>query len=677
MPAVSNRIAPIETLLIANRGEIAARIIRSCRQLGIRSVAVYSDADETNLYPSLADQSFPLGGESAAESYLQGEKLIAIALRAGADAIHPGYGFLAENPTFAEAVARNGIRFVGPSAETMRLLGHKHSARLLAKSHGLPISPGYDGDDQTVDALCAHALAVGFPLLVKAAAGGGGKGMRRVEREEELPAALLAARREAESFFSDGRLILERVFTPARHIEVQLLADMHGNIVHLFERDCSVQRSYQKLVEEAPARALAEPLREQIYDAAITIGRAVNLHGAATVEFLVSTDPAASLPFIFLEVNPRLQVEHPVTEMVTGIDIVEQQLKIASGAALELKQSAISLCGHAIEARICAENPAKGFLPTGGRIAALAIPTTSRTLRVEHSLTPAYLVTSNYDSLLAKIIASGTSFEEAVNRLASAVDSLQISGVDTNSAFLIELLKSDLFRAAPPTTSALKQFDTMLTPTEQIALLAYWAFLAPVMKQSTSGTFAALGSWRAGSPLSSSVPPRTLSLHCETATLEYTATASLLECGGALRQRIAVDDSTYTLEASHTPEGLVRLVIDDQPLRAALHTSKLAGELYYAGHRIQCIERFPKHGTTEQGSEAVQRVRSPLPGKILTLPIAVGDRVSSGQLVAVLESMKMEHSITSAAAGVVTELCVSEGESVQSGDLVAVVDTTG
>lgn len=671
---------PIKSVLIANRGEIAARIIRSCKALGMRSIAVFSDPDESSLYTSLADEAYPLGGESAAESYLQGEKLIALALRTGADAIHPGYGFLAENPTFAEAVEKHGIRFVGPSAATMRLLGHKHSARLLAKQHGLPISPGYDGDDQSDATLREQALALGFPLLVKAAAGGGGKGMRRVEREEELTPALTAARREAESFFADGRLILERVFAPARHIEVQLLADMHGNIVHLFERDCSLQRSYQKLIEEAPARALPAPLRAQLYEAAITIGKAVHLHGAATVEFLVSPDSAAALlPFVFLEVNPRLQVEHPVTEMVTGVDIVEQQLRIASGATLDLKQAELSLCGHAIEARICAENPMKGFLPTGGRITAVSLPKTSAALRIEHSLAPTYLVTSNYDSLLAKVITAGNSFEEAALSLTNAVDSLQICGIDTNGAFILELLRSDRFRDTAPLTSSLGSIDTTLTLTERRALLGYFAFLLPLAKRSTT-TFSSLGSWRAGAPVSSSVPPRTISLRCETAAIDHTGQVRLIESlqedNTLARQRIAVDDTECVIQARFESNGVVQLTLDDRPLRALVHSSAAPDELFYSGHRIQFVERFPKHGSAEQQGESLQKLRSPLPGKILGLPITVGQRIGAGQLVAILESMKMEHAIAASAGGIVAEIGVREGESVQSGDLIAVIDTT-
>ncbi len=677
----------IRSVLIANRGEIAARIIRTCKRLGIRSIALYSDADADNLYVKLADEAHALGGESASESYLRSDKIIEIAKKTNADAIHPGYGFLAENPLFAEQVVASGIRFVGPTPDTMRLLGHKHSARLLAKERGVAVAPGYDGDEQEIEALSRHGASLGFPLLVKAAAGGGGKGMRRVDAEHQLVDALAAARREAENFFSDGRLILERIYSPARHIEVQLLADSHGAIVHLFERDCSLQRSYQKLIEEAPARALTDDLRAELYQAAITLGRAVKLQGVATVEFLVSTEATPALPYVFLEVNPRLQVEHPVTEMITGVDIVEQQLLIASGAPLAIPQSAISICGHAIEARVCAENPARNFLPTGGRLGALRFPEEGG-LRVEHSLNPGYLVTSNYDSLLAKLIAGAATFEQAAIQLSTSLMDFSIGGIDTNAAFLSRLLRSSSFLQSPPTTSTLLEDPELtaayFTPNEIAGMAGYVAFGASLASAHLNPSpFFTIGSWRAGLDSSaterpSTLPARTIALHCETSGLECVATVKLLGSSGfgsKQLHRFLLDGTEHSLECIAGERDTTSVRIDGALLAAPLIQLKGAQEIFYAGHRVRYNEQFPRAGIDGAKDETRVSIRSPLPGKLLRIGAAVGDSVTAAQIVAVLESMKMEHSIVAPIAGTVAELRVAVGETVQSGDLLMVIDS--
>ena len=689
-------IGPINSVLIANRGEIAARIVRSCKRLGIRSIAVYSEADEGSLYTQAADEAYPLGGVSAAESYLLGEKLLAIARRAGADALHPGYGFLSENPSFAEDVERAGLRFIGPSPETMRLLGHKHSARLLASQLGIPLAAGYDGAAQDAETLTTEALSLGFPLLVKAAAGGGGKGMRRIDSAEQISSALSSARREAESFFADGRLILERIFAPARHIEVQLLADTHGNIIHLFERDCSMQRSYQKLIEEAPARDLSDQLREQLYAAALTIGSAVKLRGAATVEFLVATHPqTAALPFIFLEVNPRLQVEHPVTEMITGVDIVEQQIRIAAGERLGLNQTAISRCGHAIEVRICAENPIRGFLPTGGRITDLQTPDTTPTLRLEHSLNRGTKITSHSDSMLAKLIAGGPSFDEARQRLLAGLSSFQLGGVDTNVAFLATLLESTGFRATPPSTGTLAEHPELsmaaCSPQEIAALLGYFSFALPRLAHTPAphSPFYRFADWRAGMPTTepgqqtirwSSLPVRRFRFHCATAELERIYSLRLISIssgnpGGPLF-RFEIEGVEHSLGVSSRQDNariISTLALDGVAIATTAHRCLTDGELFYRGHRIVISEQFPLNVANAVGDNELLQIRSPLPGKLLEMRVELEEEVTLGQTVAILESMKMEHSLTAPSAGTIVKLHATAGEVVQSGDLIAVI----
>ena len=441
-------------VLIANRGEIAVRIARTCRRLGWPSIAAYSEADSTALHVQVADHAEPIGPAHPRDSYLCIPELIAAAHRSGARYVHPGYGFLSENIEFAEACARAGLIFIGPPPGVIRAMGGKAQARILAEAAGLPCLPGDAGDDQSDTAFGAAAERIGYPVMIKAIGGGGGRGMRRVARAEDLPAALSAARREA-ALFGNERLMLEKLVEDARHIEVQILADGHGNILHLHERDCTLQRRHQKLVEECPAPGMDAALRAELGRRACALARAVGYVGAGTVEFIAAS-PLHPERIWFMEMNTRLQVEHPVTEMVTGLDLVEWQLRIAAGEVLPFTQDDIRLDGHAVEARLCAEDPARHFLPSPGRIMALDLPPEATGLRVDAGFRAGDLLTPFYDSLIAKIIAHAPTRAEALERLAAALDQSHAEGVRLNAAFLAAAIRSPEMRGATMTTGFLE-----------------------------------------------------------------------------------------------------------------------------------------------------------------------------------------------------------------------------
>nr|WP_314070317.1 biotin carboxylase N-terminal domain-containing protein [uncultured Roseococcus sp.] len=441
-------------VLIANRGEIAVRIARTCRRLGIKSIAVYSDADAGALHVRAADRGERIGPAHPRESYLSIPAIIAAAERSGARYVHPGYGFLSENAEFAEACRRAGLVFIGPSPEAIRAMGGKAAARLIAEKAGVPCLPGDPGGDQSEPGLLAAAERIGYPVMIKAIGGGGGRGMRRVRSAEELPAALAAARREA-AIFGDERVMLEKLVEKARHIEVQILADSHGNVLHLHERDCTLQRRHQKLVEECPAPGMSVELRAELGRRACTLARAVGYVGAGTVEF-IAAPPLTPDSIWFMEMNTRLQVEHPVTEMVTGLDLVEWQLRVAAGEELPFAQSDIRLEGHAVEARLCAEDPAKQFFPSPGKLAAFELPAEGEGIRVDAGVRAGDAVTPYYDSMLAKVIAHAPTRAEALEKLAAALDECRAEGVKLNAAFLAAALRSAEMREARMDTGFLE-----------------------------------------------------------------------------------------------------------------------------------------------------------------------------------------------------------------------------
>ena len=484
-------------LLIANRGEIACRVIRTAHRLGIRTVAVCSDADRDALHVAMAGEAWRLGPAEAARSYLDVERVIAAAKAAGADAVHPGYGFLSENPAFAEACEAAGLVFVGPPAGAIRAMGLKDAAKRAMEAAGVPVVPGYHGADQEPAALLAHARGIGFPVLVKAVAGGGGKGLRRADTEAGFAEALEGARREARSSFGDERVLVERCIERPRHVEVQVFADAHGHAVHLFERDCSLQRRHQKVVEEAPALGMTEAMRTAMGAAAVAAAKAIGYRGAGTVEFIAdASEGLREDRFWFMEMNTRLQVEHPVTEMVTGTDLVEWQLRVAAGEPLPAGQAELSITGHAVEARIYAEDPERGFLPATGAIMHLALPPESRDLRIDHGLCEGDAVTAHYDPMLAKIIAHGPDRAAALARLAGALRAFEIAGVTTNLPFLSRLVAHPGFRAGDVDTGLIARgLDTLTArgPVPEPVLAAAAMYAAGVLDASAGGMRAAGG----------------------------------------------------------------------------------------------------------------------------------------------------------------------------------------
>ena len=654
----------LASLLIANRGEIACRIVRTCRRLGIRTVAVYSDADRDARHVRLADEAVRLGPAPAAESYLLADRVLDAARRTGAEAVHPGYGFLSESAAFARAVREAGLVFVGPPPEAMERLGGKDSAKALLAPAGVPLVPGYHGADQADARLRDEADGIGFPLLIKAVAGGGGKGMRRVDDPAAFLELLAACRREAKAAFGEDRVLLERLIERPRHVELQVFADRHGQAVHLFERDCTLQRRHQKIIEEAPAPNLTPELRAALGQAATGAALAAGYENAGTVEFLL--DQVGG--FYFIEMNTRLQVEHPVTEAVTGLDLVEWQLRIAAGEPLPLRQEEIACRGHAFEARLYAEDPAKGFLPSIGRLRTLRLPAGLDGVRVDTGVEEGDVVTPFYDPMIAKIIASGPDRPAALERLAAALDVTQVEGVTTNLGFLRAACASPAFREMRLDTGWLDREGTAALAAEAPAdpptlLLAALATVAlsvarpaqrPVPGTDWTSPWHRLDAWRLNQA------PRGLvrlldgkQLHV--VSVEGTAEGYVARLGEAeLRARSGVADGRVWVES----DGLRRSF----PAAIVGHTLTFTLD---GRRRALVLEdgRFAARGEEEDSG----LFTAPMPGKVTKLLVAPGDTVAKGQALAVLEAMKMESRFEAPRAGVVAAVHVREGDQVEEG----------
>ena len=652
-----------EKILIANRGEIACRVIRTARRLGVRTAAVYSDADAGALHVAMADEAHPIGPAPAAESYLRGEAIIGVARDCGAQAIHPGYGFLAENAGFARACADAGVVFIGPKPETIEAMGDKRAAKALMEAAGVPVVPGYHGDAQDDVALAKAAEEVGFPVLIKPAAGGGGKGLRVVASAAEFDDALAASRREAKSAFGDDKVLLERYLERPRHVEVQVFGDGHGNVVHLFERDCSIQRRHQKIVEEAPAPGLDADLRRAIGEAAVAAARAVAYVGAGTVEFLLSADGA----FSFIEMNTRLQVEHPVTEMITGQDLVEWQLRVAAGEALPCAQDALAIDGHAIEARIYAEDPGNDFLPSAGGLDHLRFPAEGGHLRVETGVRQGDSVGVHYDPMIAKLIVWGRDRTAAVERLGAALGGVQVVGVATNVAFLAAVAAHSAFAAGAVDTGFVERHRAEIMPAPEpapdraLALACLDTLLRRAEDASTRESrdphspWGLFTGWRLNDEARHAL--RFLDGDAERAVMvRFTAGGYRLDLpGGAVAARGERNDAG-DLVAEIGGERVIATVVE----RGREVTVFADG----ASHRL-----FHHDPLDSVGEEAVSdnRVAAPMPGKVVAVKVEPGARVARGAPLMVIEAMKMEHTIAAPADGCVERVNYAPGDRVEEG----------
>jgi len=654
LPVNGEKGKTIRTLLIANRGEIACRVMRTARRMGIATVAVHSDADRDELHVRDADRAVRIGGAQAAESYLRGDAIIEAALNAGADALHPGYGFLSENADFAQACRDAGLIFVGPPAAAIRAMGDKATAKRLMRDADVPVVPGHEGADQTPENLAREAAAIGFPVLVKAAAGGGGRGMRRVDRADDFAAALESARREAQNAFGDGRVLIEKLVTDARHIEIQVFADALGNCVHLGERDCSAQRRHQKIVEETPSPFVDDALRAAMGADAVKAALAVGYEGAGTVEFIVAQDGS----YHFLEMNTRLQVEHPVTEMVTGFDLVEWQLRVAQGELLPVSQNEVRPAGHAIEARLCAEDPYDGFRPQIGDVLRWRPDASADGVRIENGIAEGGQITPYYDPMVAKVIAHGRDRAEALARLGAALTGNPLIGVETNRGFLIDLLGSAEFAAGEMTTGLVDRWIA-----EDAAILKRPE--AGIDDFALAATVLALvdgGNWFRSNGIAEC--PITL------------------ECGGQQREAVVrfergkftgvtVDGAAVGLEAVAMNGAEARCVIAGVERRASAlrHGRDLWLDAEGRTLRFSEPDRLAPRAPVADPS----RIVAPVSG-VLRSVVKAGDRLAAGASVATIEAMKMETTLAARASGVVTAVRAAAGDQVRSGDLLVEIE---
>lgn len=646
------------TVLVANRGEIACRIIRSIHALGFRAVAVYSDADAEAPHVALADDALRIGPAPVGESYLDPVRLLDAARRAGAQAIHPGYGFLSENASFAQAVIDSGMIFIGPPPGAIDAMGDKARSKVRMRAHGVPVIPGYDDEDQRDEALLAAAAHIGFPLLVKASAGGGGRGMRRVYDAASLPEALRSARAEAESSFGSGRLLLEKLLDDARHVEVQVFADQHGRVLHLGERDCSVQRRHQKVVEEAPSPAVSPALRAQMGEAACAAARAVGYVGAGTVEFLLDADGS----FYFLEMNTRLQVEHPVTELITGLDLVALQLRVALGEPLPFTQEEVTLRGHAIEVRLYAEDPSQDYLPATGPVR-LFLPPSGEGVRVDHGLRDGLEITANYDPMLAKIMAYGPDRETARRRLARALHGTVLLGLVHNRGFLARVIEDPSFARGEATTAflgrpeaaALRQ-PPALDPATACLAAAFWI-------ESKGGAHG----WRSAHP---GAQPLSLDLNGVRWDFLLSPGAPLDPSGRTAH--LATKGASFVVTLRPGPGPLRRARLDGHERSVAVLATEDA--LYLSHHGIDLsVRAFDFRPAPKQPTGGDGAVRAPSAARVRALRAAVGQSVAPGDPILVVEAMKLETTLRSAIAGVVKEIRVNPGDNVAAGDLLALI----
>jgi 3-methylcrotonyl-CoA carboxylase alpha subunit len=656
------------TLLIANRGEIACRVAATARRLGIKTIAVYSDADAESKHVAACDIAVRLGPAPASESYLKAEEILRVALAHGAQAIHPGYGFLSENEAFAQACAKAGICFVGPPASAIAAMGSKSAAKTLMEKAGVPLVPGYHGDEQAPKFLQQQADTMGYPVLIKASAGGGGKGMRIVTQAKDFIAALASCKREASASFGDDKVLIERYLQKPRHIEIQVFSDTHNQHVYLFERDCSVQRRHQKVIEEAPAPGMTQARRQEMGEAAIAAARAVNYVGAGTVEFIAEPDGR----FYFMEMNTRLQVEHPVTEMITGMDLVEWQLRVAAGERLPKTQQELQRCGHSIEARIYAENADKDFLPSIGRLIHLEFPDheafINADVRVDGGVRAGDTISPYYDPMIAKLIVRGADRDQARARMLRALAATQIVGVHTNVAFLSRLMADEAFAEADLDTGLIERRRETLLPapipaTREALLLA----CAAVLEQEKAASALTIDPWaeRCGWRVDGSYR-RMLSFQDSESVQEV-----LIDMVDGVTS-FTVDAERAAVEISSQTNGVASVL----HVALLMRSSRVSGTVVRQGGRFDVFVsgkcetltlKDPLASTGQAEADHAGSLTAPMPGKIIAIEVKAGEKVKRGQALLVMEAMKMEHTINAGLDGVVENIFFGVGEQVAEG----------
>ncbi|UTW56799.1 acetyl/propionyl/methylcrotonyl-CoA carboxylase subunit alpha [Kordiimonas sp. SCSIO 12610] len=659
---------PIRKVLIANRGEIACRVIRTCRNQGIKTVAVYSEVDANAQHVIQADEAVMIGAAAASESYLVHDKIIDAAKRTGADAIHPGYGFLSENPEFAERCEREGIIFTGPSAASMRAMALKGAAKKLMEDADVPVVPGYHGNDQSLETMTKEAERIGYPILIKAVAGGGGKGMRMVYAADELEAAIEAAKREGQNSFGNADILIEKLIQKPRHIELQVFGDSHGNAVHLFERDCSLQRRHQKVVEEAPAPGMSDEMRQAMGEAAVKAAKAINYVGAGTVEFIVDVaNGLDNAPFYFMEMNTRLQVEHPVTELITHQDLVDWQIRIAEGHEIPFDQDDINsfVSGHAVEVRLYAEDPYNNFSPAIGTLSVFdPYALENEDQRIDTGVIAGDDVSIHYDPMIAKLIAYGDDRESAIDNLISLINTTPVTGLTTNRDFLISALDHDSFRAGDLYTGFIEDFsDTLLSkpaPSSNDYLLAALSTLAS-RSIMTDDPWSIQDSFRVNLPKT------------ETLTFidgEDIKTASIEAVGDAFK--ITVDEHTSNVSVLSFEDNLLTFELDG--LRSSIFADVQNDQVTLVGRYTQTIKRFLAETAGSDDADGPGAITAPMPGKILEIKTSNGASVEKGDALIVMEAMKMEQTLKAPRAGIVEGLNMKANDQVSDGAILLTIN---
>lgn len=647
----------LQKILIANRGEIACRIMRTAKQMGLTTVAVYSDADKNAQHVKMADEAYPIGAAPSKDSYLVADKILQVAKKSGADCIHPGYGFLSENSEFAKACEANNIAFIGPPASSIDAMGSKTRAKEIMAAANVPLVPGYYGDKQDPAFLQSEAEKIGYPVLIKAAFGGGGKGMRVVEKPHDFISALEGAQREAIAGFGNDLVLLERYVDQPRHVEVQVFADNYGHCVYLGDRDCSLQRRHQKVIEEAPAPGLSDELRKEMGEAAVRCALAINYRGAGTVEFLLCGDE-----FFFMEMNTRLQVEHPVTEMVTGIDLVNWQINIAGGQTLALTQSDIQLQGHSFEARIYAEDPANDFIPCSGTIEALHVPLNSEFVRIDTGIAQGDEISPYYDPMIAKLIVHDDNREQALSRLQQALEQFHLAGFSTNIGFLYNLACHSHFKQGAPSTHFIAEQGNSLTAVDESLLqvsqlIAAFAYLESLNTNNAS-PWQQLSGFTLNTPHAINIPLVDLQLSAIKTAQGYNVMHSM---------------GTFSVQGTLN-NGVCSVFING--IKHNVHVSITENAITVMNKALQTkFELIDKHYISSHESDALP-LAAPLNGTVVKHLIDVGSAISKGDAVVIIEAMKMEYTLNAPHDGILQSYCFAEGELVSHGALLAIVEDT-